>query len=289
MFLYTDETTYYVVDSAKIIRSQEDSIRNHDLFVFEKDPFLSFSDKQTSIEQGDPTNHGHEGFSRPFTLEGDDGILALLLLCFVLFTRIYKGGLAFFNENIRLLFSFRKNQNLFAETTTTEFWFNFILIFQAILLASIVMFDFILESEDHLVPNHSFYTIILFIFTITIFLLLRYLFYRFLGFIFQIKEQIEIWLRNYILVIEMMGVIAFIPTLMLVYSQNFHQYLLIFFIVLFIISRLILFYRLAVFFLQGHVNFLFLIPYLCSVEIIPYMILYQVLIYLYKVDIINLL
>lgn len=285
----TSEATYYVIDSAKIRREYEDSISSRQLYTLEKDTSIYFSEKKLALlhRQAMDDRTGHEGIKRPFTLEGDDGIFALLLICFVFFTRIYKGGFSFFRENSRLLFSSRKSLNLFSETTTTEFWFNFILVFQTILLTSLIMFDSFLELEQYPVPKYSFYTVSLFAVTISLFLGIKYLIYRFAGYLFNIQSHVHIWLRNYMIVLEMMGIIAFIPTLMLVYSQSFHQYLLMFFLVLFVLSRIILFYRIITFFLKAHVNFLFLIAYLCSLEIIPYFILYQILIYLYKIDIIT--
>lgn len=289
----TEATTYYVIDSLRIAESNKDSVLHKSLFAFEKDTDIFFVKDKLEARYGTAIQikgeSGHEGIGKVFTLEQDDGVLALLVLCFLFFTRIFKGGFTFFKENARLLFSTRANLNLFSETTVTEFWFNFILIFQTILLSAIVIFDIFLESDEYKVPQHSFYTIILFMLTISVFLLLKYLFYRALGYLFDIRDRIRIWLRSCTIVLSMVGIIAFVPTLMIVYSQNFHNYLLIFFLGLFIISQLILFYRVIAFFLQGNVNFFFLITYLCGVEIIPYIILYQVLIYLYKVDLIDLL
>lgn len=289
-----ESTTYYVIDSLKIVESKKDSVTHQSLFGFERDTSLFFSKTHLEARQKQTTeliqlNKGHEGVSKVFTLEQDDGVLALLVLCFLLFTRIFKGGFTFFKENSRLVFSTRENLNLFSETTVTEFWFNFILIFQTILLSAIILFDTFLESNEYKLPQHSFYTIILFMFTIFVFLLLKYLLYKILGYLFDIQDRVKIWLRSCTIVLSMMGIIAFVPTLMMVYSQSFHNYLLIFFLILFILSQLILFYRIITFFLQENVNFFFLIAYLCGVEIIPYIILYQVLIYLYKVDLIGLL
>ena len=290
----TELVTYYVIDSLKITESKKDSATHQSLFGFEKDTSLFFSKTHSEARQKLTTersqlNNGHAGVNKVFTLEQDDGVLALLVLCFLLFTRIFKGGFAFFRENSRLLFSTRENLNLFSETTVTEFWFNFILVFQTILLSAIVLFDTFLESDEYKLPQHSFYTIILFMLTIFVFLLFKYLLYKILGNLFDVQNQVKIWLRSCTIVLSMMGIIAFVPTLMMVYSQSFHNYLLIFFLILFIISQLILFYRIIAFFLQENVNFFFLIAYLCGVEIIPYILLYQVLIYLYKVDLIGLL
>lgn len=281
----------YVLDSLKITREYEDSIFYNTPFFLSKDTIVNMpgSNYLNNTSLTVQVSNGHEGIKRPFTLEGDDGIFALLLVCFVFFTRIFKGGFTFFKENIGLLFSSRKNLNLFSETTTTEFWFNFILVFQTILLISIILFDSFLESISYDEYRNSFVTVLLFTFTITVFLTIKYLFYKLMGYLFEIQVEIKAWLRSYMIVLEMLGIIAFIPALMLVYSQSFHQYLLFFFFILFFVSRLILFYRIITFFFKRHVNLLFLITYLCGVEIIPYILLYQVLVYLYKVDIVGLL
>lgn len=294
MHLEPDINTYYVIDSLAVSQSRKDSADYYSLYKMEKDTSMYFSQKKIQSlketkEQKASIVEGHDGIKKAFTLENEDGVLILILVCFLFFTRIYKGGVIFFKENTRLLFSNRENLSLYSETTIREFWFNFILLFQNVLLTSVILFDLFLESDKYPLPKDSFVTILVFIFVLALFISFNLLFYRFLGYIFNIKEYMKIWIRTYIIVLEMMGMIAFIPTLIMVYSQSFHYILLSFFIVLFFLSRLILFYRIITFFLRQHVNFLFLIVYLCTVEIIPYIILYQVLIYLYKVDLISLL
>lgn len=290
----SEATTYYVVDSLAQYRAYQDSVDYNSLFKIEKDSAIYFSkDKLKSLNSNTSSlllkDNGHEGIVRTFSLENEDGVLVLLLLCFLFFTRIYKGGAEFFEENSRLLFSNRKNPNLFTETTITEFWFNFSLLFQFVVLTSIVSYDLLMECYQYRLPQNSFITILLFIAVIALFILLKLLFYRFLCYVFDLGEYRKMLQRIYIIILEMMSMIAFLPTLMLVYSQNLHTILIFFFIGLFILSRIVLFYRIIVFFLRQHVNLLFLIVYLCNVEIIPYIILYNVLIYLYDIDLISLL
>jgi len=232
---------------------------------------------------------GYAGTSRGFSLDQMDGIFALLLICFLFLTRIYKGGFLFFKENSRLVFSSRENSSLFSETTITEFWYNIALVFQTILLTSIIIFAVFTEANDLYVPPNGFLTIVLFILSISLLEGLKYLFYKFMGYVFNVQSSVDIWLRSYIIVIEMTGIIAFIPVLIMVYSNNYHDILTIFFIILFIASRLIIFYRIIIFFLRENVNFLYLIVYLCSVEFLPYVLLYKGLTYLYKIDVISLL
>lgn len=102
-------TTYYVIDSVQIAESNKDQAVYHSLFAFEKDTSLFFTKDKLEARYGVVTTKaqaegGHEGVTKIFTLEQDDGVLALLVLCFLFFTRIFKGGFTFFKENIRLLF-----------------------------------------------------------------------------------------------------------------------------------------------------------------------------------------
>lgn len=287
------DSTTYIIDYVKYADSDIDSASFDDMLVVEEDTSLFFSlDKlsaQNNLSSEAFMNEGHTGVTKVFSLEQDDGVFALLLICFLFFSRIYSGSFSFFRENIRILFSNRDDIRLFSETTITDFWFNFILVFQSVLLSSIILFDIFLESDQYTKPFHSFWTIVLFMVVISLFLGGKYLFYWIIGYLFNVRHKIHIWLRAYLFVTEMMGIIAFIPVLLLVYSQNYHSFLVIFFIVLFVISRLILFYKVITFFLQENINLLFLIAYLCSVEIIPYILLSQILIFLYKIDITNLL
>ena len=296
--MVADTLFTYVVDSFAIEKAKNDSALHQEVYSFERDVDISsFSfntssskvDSSTVVSKDIDLHIGHEGNNKLFTLEQDDGVFALLLICFFCITRIYKDSSSFFRENIKLLFSSRENINLFSETTIKEFWFNFILIFQTILLYAIILFDYLLISDSNAVPPHSFYTICLFIAVISSFLGLKYLMYRLIGWTFDIQSKMEVWLRTYTIVLEMIGVVAFVPTLILIYSLSLQIPILVFFIGLFLISRIILFYRATVFFLQSSINILYLITYLCSVEIIPYIFLFYLLEYLYKIDLTSLL
>lgn len=296
IILVTDTTTTYLIDSAAITKAKADSIFSKELFSLEKDYDVRSVSEEILLLQSDSGMNsirqevsGNVGNNKMFTLEQDDGVFALLLFCFFCITRIYKDSSSFFTENTRLIFSMRENVNLFAQTTIKEFWFNFVLIFQSILLTSIILFDYFLVSDENATPQHSFYTITLFIVVISLFMSIKYLFYKFVGWLFDIQTKISIWMRTYMIVFEMVGIIAFIPTLILVYSLNLQSLVFSFLVIIFIVSRIILFYRASVFFFQTKVNILYLITYLCSVEIIPYIFLFYFLKYLYKIDLTSLL
>lgn len=232
-------------------------------------------------------DNGHIGLQRFRSLEQVDGIFVSLLLCFMLLVNIYRKGLFFFKENINVAF-FSQTTNSFTESTISEFWYNLLLFFQAIFLFSLILFVYFFETKNiTLYPDNPFLTILSLSLLFLIFEGLKYLLYYCIGYVFDSQKLVFSWIRVYSVVIQMMGILSFIPVLLLIYFDYYHDVLFVFFISLFILSRIIIIYRLGIFFLQKNVNFLYLIAYLCSIEIIPYILLYRGMVYLYENEIIN--
>ncbi|WP_255498604.1 DUF4271 domain-containing protein [Dysgonomonas sp. ZJ709] len=241
--------------------------------------------------KGDSTNNkGHEGSLLPFALEQTDGVFGLLLLCFLFFAHLYNGGFNFLKENIRLIFSSEKSYRVHRQTTVKEIFYSYFLIFQAIVLVSICLYDVFMEySPLGRESQTPFITIASFIVLISLFLQLKIHLYKFMGYVFDAKSLALSWIRTYIVVFELLGILFFLPTLVLIYSEYWHFFVIGFMLILFLISQIILFYRIIIYFISEKFNFLYLIAYLCTIEILPYVFLALGLVYLYRFDVLNVL
>ncbi|GAB6012345.1 DUF4271 domain-containing protein [Viscerimonas tarda] len=286
----TYDTTNYCGKHVLIENLSIPEIQLLDKKYWDKELFFSIDSLQSQNETITvrPAEN-HDGIKPFFSLEQIDGIFSLLLLCFLLLAYIYKGGILFFKENLSFAFSTRKIVNQLNKTTASEFGYNFILIFQFVLLASISLFALFTKQDTTYIPPNSFLIILVFMLVIFLFGMGMFLFYKFVGYLFEIQDDIKMFIRGHLVVLEIVGLLAFIPVLLLVYSSYYHEVLIGFLIVLFVISRLIIIYKTGVFFFRQNVNFLFSIAYLCNVEIIPYFLLYGGLLHLFKIDIISLL
>lgn len=232
---------------------------------------------------------GHKkGIDHPIKLDRSDGIFALLAICFLLLAHVYNGGMAFFKENIMLVFSASKSEKLETQVTSKETVYSFFLVFLAVLLISISLY----EGLDRFFPladgdKRPFVTIGFFVVLIMLFVVAKMLLNRTIGFIFDFGKQIETWNRSYLVLFSILGLLCFFPTLMLVYSNLWHSIIIGFVLVLFLIVQIILFLRVIVFFIGQKFNLLYLIAYLCTIEILPYIFLGIGLVHLYKTDIFN--
>jgi hypothetical protein len=177
---------------------------------------------------------------------------------------------------------------MYGQTTVKEMLYSYFLVIQAVVLAAICICDIFIEIET---PGQSngrpLGTIISFIVLIALFLWIKDILYKIIGYIFDQQKAMSFWRRTYMVSVGILGILYFIPTLLLIYSSYYHIQILVFMLVLFLIVQLTLFYRIVVFFINQKFNFLYLIAYLCTFEIFPYIFLSMGLIYLYRTDVFN--
>ena len=233
---------------------------------------------------------GREGVPHSFEIEQSDSVFGLLLLCFVLFAHIYNGGVSFLKRNISILFSSDNNKRIPRQTTAKEIIYSYFLIFQTCVLASVCVYDIFIQSDALLGKNENpLLTIALFILFIGLFLGIKDCIYIMFGYIFDMNKSMNKLRRTYIIGIEMLGILYFIPILFLIYADYYHLQIVIFMLILFLIVQIILFYQIIAFFIREKFNFLYLIAYLCTFEILPYIFLIIGLAYLYRIDVFNIL
>ncbi|MBD8389825.1 DUF4271 domain-containing protein [Dysgonomonas sp. BGC7] len=227
----------------------------------------------------------YEGTRLPFNMEHVDSVFGLLLLCFLFFTHIYNGGYTFIKDNFYSLFSVDRGLRFSKQTTVTEILYNYFLVFQAVVLMAISTYDIFIEKMPEVGAMQSpMIKILLFIVFIGIFYGVKDAMYSIFGYIFDMRSSMFTLRRIQIVALEMLGIIFFIPTLLLVYSEYWHFQIVVFMVIIFLLVQILLFYQIIVFFIREKFNFLYLITYLCTFEILPYMFLFIGLTLLYRTD-----
>lgn len=226
-----------------------------------------------------------EGIPLPFNLDQMDATFIIIVLCLLVFARIYRGDFSLLKSNITLLRSFKKNVKSTKVFTSRDMWYTYFLVMQFALLGSICMYNIFTEyglNESDI--RNPLRTMGLFILLIFAFLIIKIFLYRLIGYMFDKKKEMAIFEYLYIIMIETFGIAFFIPTLLIVYASYLHTPIAILLAALTLVGLIRLFYRIALYFIREKFNYLFMIAYLCSVEIIPYIFLATGLIFLYKTD-----
>lgn len=220
----------------------------------------------------------------PSSLAQSDSVFVFFFLCFMIFARIFKGNLGFLKENMLVVLFLRQKHEDSYERTSREIGLSIFLLIQAVVLISFCIYDSFIEYIPPVYDNSPLITILSFIVLILLFFAFKFLFYKLFGYIFDLKNIGQVLTQTNLRIFETLGIIFFFPVLLLIYLEYWHIYVIGIMLVLFVLSLTMFFVQIIRYFVKEKFNFLFLIAYLCSVEIIPYLFLGVGLMYLYKTD-----
>ncbi|MCD4746894.1 MAG: DUF4271 domain-containing protein [Bacteroidales bacterium] len=207
------------------------------------------------------------------SLNNKDWILGILILCFFLFALVQ----VLYKKRIKQIFKsffikrytnqLIRDGNLFNERITINLFIIFVLTFSLLIFKSA---EFFIRFPQNIVFNFILYLKILIIFFILWFI--KILAVIFIGRIFKLENMSKEYLLN-ILIFNLISGIFLLPSLVLI---TYIQSTAIIYIVLIMIGLIIL-YRIirGIFIGLSCLNFslLYLILYLCTLEILPFLIL----------------
>lgn len=229
-------------------------------------------------------HEGYQGIPMPFPPMLTSGFFILFLLCFVFFSRvIHREGNALAG-NLKNIFSFgARDKSVYKEQiTTSEMWGEIFLVVQAIVLLSIVLFIYFWKDyiREFSFENQSFIFAGM-VLLLSLFLGAKYLVYKATG-AFLIPSGIDDWIERYFRIIELMGIVLFLPAMFFVYMNQYGHIAALMLVILFLASRIVILWGLLSIFVKYKIGFLYFIVYLCGVEIIPYFFLYRGIVFLIK-------
>ena len=211
-----------------------------------------------------------------------DSVFIIFLACFIIISRILSSKARMFLALPEELFRLKERKSIFNESVGNDLSVKLLLLIQTIVILSIFLYlVFFNDKNDDLISVSEFYEIIgkislLFI----VFLFYKWISYNIVGKIFFQKEALSQWFSNFLSLIYLLGIMIFIPVLLMFYVGWMYSFCYFFVIFCALIVFSITIYRTYVLFFHDirHLHHLFL--YLCAQEIAPLLVLYQGLIYI---------
>lgn len=225
------------------------------------------------------------GFPRTFP-QRESGIFFLFFVgCFLLFSLFYRSERNTLFAHFRNVFGIRKRTSSIYKDQVTigEIWTEIFLLFQTMLVFSMVTFVLFWDQgvADMFPSNRNLCFLGIFL-VLVFFVFFRYLGYYFLGTVF-FPIKIRNWLEKYLQIVEMIGVLGFFPAFFYIFLPEIRTVFLILLFIIFFMSRLAIIVAVLNIFVKNKIGFLCFIVYLCSVEILPYFLLYTGLVSLITV------
>ncbi len=274
-----------IKDSISVyLRSEETSFKSDSLrwnfgqyeYLYTKNSGILFND--SSFENSySLISKGVEGSLLSFPMGIGSLFFIILLLCFVVFSFLFSRERTALTGNFNTIISLRSRSaaTYKEQVTTAEVWGEFFMIFQALLLFSIIIFTYIWSDIFAFLSIKSFTVNFLIIYLLLSILAgVKFLIYRFISSLF-LQNDIKNWENRYFRLLEFIGIILFLPTILYLYLPEIReliQYIILFII---IISRIFVVVELFNIFVKNKVGGFYFFAYLCGTEIAPYLIFYK--------------
>lgn len=238
---------------------------------------ILFSVDSLSLSNFEPIFNGKFGMEMPISLWITSTFFLLFVACFVIFSFVFRKEGVVFMENFKqaLLPVKRQTVGFKGLVTITEVWGEFFLVIQAMLVIAIFGFNFLWSQGVALFPLKEQ------LLTFTALLLLpvlltssKLLVYRIIAFFFM-PQELKRWISNYYRILELIGILLFLPALLSVFLPELKQSMFLLFILIFVMSRLFIFMGLLNIFVKNKLGCFYFFVYLCGTEIAPYLLFYK--------------
>jgi len=233
-------------------------------------------------------NNDFEGYTGLFfnnNIFSYDIMLVIVILLLAVFAFEFRKNIQLFGKMISNMNAREQRQSIFETTENDSFLFSSFMIFQTLLLLSILLF--LLAVEYEYIINPDFASTLL---TIGFFFLLFFAFYLFKQVLYAIfstvfieKSSSKIMFTNYQALFCTWGISLYIPILCILLIDTHPLVSIIFLSISYLAFLIILSFRFFYIFYNKYTGFLFLSLYLCAQEMVPLVFLYKGMVYMYNV------
>ena len=223
----------------------------------------------------------------PYRLRNDDYVTGILLLCFFLVVLFIARSSHILLEKIKGLF-YRGNDGAPVLNTNSELRGQVLFVAQTSFTLAILFFDYTQQRLTHVFNSVSPYILLGVNSSICLaYYAAKIIVYQFVNWVFFRNVQRKLWLESYVLSILMVGLLIFPLALLLVYYDLSFRVMEIAFFVILGLSKLLLFIKCRQIFFNLNYSIFHLILYFCTLELIPIMLLWRVLVYCNEILVVN--
>ncbi|MDR3250272.1 MAG: DUF4271 domain-containing protein [Tannerella sp.] len=233
-------------------------------------------------------NADFEGFTGILlgdTTFSNDVLLLVALLLLSVFAVIFRFNAPLFGKMISNISAGEQRHSIFETTEKDSFLFNSFMIFQAMILSGVLIFLTLVEYGYFPKPGIASTLILTGMFSVFIFIfyLFRNALYAIFGYIFIGRSAYKMMFTNHNALFCTFGILLYIPVLWILLIGKYFFMALIVVIISYLSFRIILVFRFIYIFLNKNTGLLFLSLYLCALEIVPLVLFYEGLIYIYNI------
>lgn len=203
----------------------------------------------------------------------DSGVLTLILASFLVVAFSFRSGSRLWKTFFADLLSVRRRANAFDERTADEDWIITAMLMQTCIYEGI--FLFLLMPWSAAAGSIGVFPVVgLMVALCAGFYLFQLAAYHIVGYTFLDETGRAVWVRGFNASQSMLGFALIVPVLGALFNPDDSRWLLTVCVVLFVVARLLFIFKGFRIFYRGISSLLYFILYLCTLEIIPVLMVY---------------
>lgn len=226
--------------------------------------------------QNSVTN-GYEGLLRTSSAGEQDVVLLVLLLIFLWISAVAISGRNFFAQIGEGLFEEKLRGNFATSSVVEKLRLRSALLAQTFVLSGVILSGYIEVNSmgwGHLAYAKELNILVLSVGAL-LFFLSQWLLYRLLGYVFDLTMRWRIWLESFVVITCYTGVLLLPFVLLQIFYPPLYEDIGSIIAVIYLIGRIIFIYNGVKIFFADVYSIFYFILYLCTVEIIPLVLLYR--------------
>ena len=223
--------------------------------------------------------YGVPGDPIPYSVHNDDIITSLLLACFIFSVIAFANARKFIVRQTKRFFYVPLEGTTEESETAYEVYFQLLLVFISSLLISLLFYFYTLNSIGDTFVLRSQYTLISIFLGITlVYFFIKMVLYAMVNLVFFDSKRNQQWIKSLLFIISVEGLLLY-PAVLLGAYFELDIHLVAFYVILsLIIVKLLTIYKSYIIFFRGNVVRLQIILYFCTLEIIPMLAFWGVLV-----------
>lgn len=212
---------------------------------------------------------GVAGDPVPYSVASDDFVTTLLIFCFLIACVAFSKSQQFIMRQARNFFRQPSYGTTAITETSGEVRFQLFLMLQTCLLVSIGYFIYSRESFGDTFTIEQYQVISIYAGCVAGYFLLKGVLYSIVDWVFFGRKKNEQWLKAYLFLMSMEGVLLFPAIMLMAYFGLSLQSVVVYALIVVILIKILSFYKSYLIFFRLKGAFLQIFLYFCALEVIP--------------------
>lgn len=225
-------------------------------------------------------DQGIAGDPLPYRLRTDNVVTLALLLGFLLAVWVVSRSMRYLFAQLKDFFYPPERDDSLTTGTGNELKGQIFLIFQTCVVMGLMFFTYTQEYLTDVFNQVSPYKLLaLDIGLLIVYYVLKVLLYQFVNWVFFDSRSRRLWMEAFLLTVLAEGLLLLPVTLLVVYFEMSIRYAILIFMVVVLVLKSLLLYKSYQIFFSYKLGGVHLILYFCTLEVIPLLVLWRVILF----------